>query len=604
MVEAGPSGQPPAGGAEPVAVVGVGCRFAGDVDSPEAFWDLLTSGRDGIGEVPPERWQSYVDQGPAFASALRRATRWGGFRPEIESFDAEFFGLSPREAELMDPQQRILLETTWDALEHAGIPPHDLAGGDTGVFVGVGSDDYGRRLLEDLPRIEAWTGIGAAMCAVANRISYALDLRGPSLAVDTACSASLVALHLAVQSLRAGESPVALAAGVNLIVSPGLTLTLDAAGAMAADGRCKSFAESADGYGRGEGCGVLVLKRLADARRDGDRVLAVIRGSAVNQDGRTNGIMAPSGEAQQHVIERACRTAGVAPQTVDYVEAHGTGTRLGDPLEASAISAVYGAGRDAGRPCLVGSVKSNIGHLEAGAGVAGVIKAVLALSNAEIPPSLNCATPNPAVDWETARLRVVTERTPWPRGPLPRRAGVSAFGYGGTVAHVVLEEAPDPAGEPPPAGRRNGAQVRERADGPRLFPLSAASPAALRDYARSLAGWLCGPQDRPPLESVGHTLALRRSHLPHRAAVVAGDRDELVAGLRLLASGAEGPEVVTGTVPAQQGRGLVWVFSGHGAQWTGMGRELLAAEPAFAAVVDSLEPVFQAEIGFSPRQVL
>ncbi|MGW5415411.1 type I polyketide synthase [Actinomadura geliboluensis] len=588
-----PAGAEP--GAEPVAVIGVGCRFAGDADSPEAYWSLLRDGRDGIGEVPRERWREYERFGPDFAAALRRATPWGGFLSGVESFDAEFFGLTPREAELMDPQQRILLETAWEALEHAGVPPRDLAGSDAGVFVGVGSDDYGRRLLEDLPRIEAWTGIGAAMCAVANRISYALDLRGPSLAVDTACSASLVALHLACQSVRTGESPLALAAGVNVIVSPGLTLTLDAAGAMAADGRCKSFDASADGYGRGEGCGVLVLKRLADAERDGDRVLAVVRGGAVNQDGRTNGIMAPSGAAQRHVLDRACRSAGVDPATVGYVEAHGTGTRLGDPLEASALSAVYGAGRPAGEPCLIGSVKANIGHLEAGAGVASVIKAVLVLANEEIPPSLNFTTGNPAIDWAGGGLKVVTEPTPWPRGETPRRVGVSGFGYGGTIAHVLLEEAPARPDAPRPAD----------GDGePRLYPVSAASGAALRQHAGELADWLAGRGESAPLASVGHTLALRRSHLPHRAGVVAADRDALVAGLRLLADGAEGPGVTTGTVPAEAGPGLVWVFSGHGSQWAGMGRGLLAAEPAFAEVIDALEPVFREEIGFSPREVL
>ncbi|AXK33367.1 acyltransferase domain-containing protein [Streptomyces armeniacus] len=621
MVKGNRSVQPPAAGAEPVAVIGLGCRFAGDVHSPEGFWELLLDGRDGIGEVPPERWEFYEAMGPDYAAALRRATRWGGYLSDIEGFDAEFFGLTPREAELMDPQQRILLEVTWEALEHAGIPPRELAGGGTGVFVGVGSDDYGRRMLEDLPRIEAWTGIGAAMCAVANRISYALDLRGPSLAVDTACSASLVAMHLACQSLRLEESSVAIAAGVNLIVSPGLTLTLDAAGAMAPDGRCKSFDASADGYGRGEGCGVLVLKRLADAERDGDRVLAVVSGSAVSQDGRTNGIMAPSGDAQQHVLERACRQAAVDPATVDYVEAHGTGTRLGDPLEASALSAVYGAGRDAGKPCLIGSVKSNIGHLEAAAGVASLIKAVLSLSNGEIPPTLNHTAGNPAVDWDTAGLRVVTDRTPWPRGERPRRAGVSGFGYGGTISHVLLEEAPAPAGGAAgttaedaagdAAGRElaeaaAGAEAGEHGPAPRLFPLSAASEAALRQYAGDLAGWLTGLGSGASLDSVGHTLSQRRSHLPHRATVVASDRTELVAGLRRLAEGEAGPGLLTGTVPAAtaQDAGLVWVFSGHGSQWTGMGRELLATEPAFASVIDSLEPVFLEEIGFSPRQVL
>ncbi|MEV0804803.1 type I polyketide synthase [Micromonospora sp. NPDC050200] len=580
----------------PVAVVGIGCRFAGGVDSPDSFWDLLASGGDGIGELPEERWQAYGDLGPDYAAALRRATRFGGFLSEIEGFDADFFGLSPREAELMDPQQRILLEVAWEALEHAGMRVRELAGTDVGVFVGVGSDDYGRRLLEDLPRIEAWTGIGAAMCAVANRISYALDFRGPSLAVDTACSASLVALHLACQSLRAGETPVALAAGVNLIVSPGLTLTLDAAGAMAPDGRCKSFDVTADGYGRGEGCGVVVLKLLADAQRDGDRVLAVIRGSAVNQDGRTNGIMAPSGPAQEHVLDRACRQAGIAPGSVSYVEAHGTGTRLGDPLEAGALSAVYGVDRAPGEPCLIGSVKSNIGHLEAAAGVASIIKVVLALHRSEIPPSLNHSVGNPAIDWDSAGLQVVTERTAWPRGDEPRRAGVSGFGYGGTVAHVLVEEAPEEA----------GGSVTDDAgahDVPRLFPISASSDAALRQHAQRMADWLSASAEPASLASIGHTLALRRSHLRHRAAVVAASRDELAARLRHLAAGEPAPGVTSGADDGG-GTGLVWVFSGHGSQWVGMGRELLRTEPVFAAVIDQLEPIFLEEIGFSPRQVL
>jgi 6-methylsalicylic acid synthase len=593
MVDRIQAGQSPAG-PEPVAVVGIGCRFAGGADSPDSFWELLRSGRAATGEVPEQRWAHYRDRGPDYAAALRRATTKGAFLDDIEGFDAEFFGLSPREAGLMDPQQRILLEVSWEALEHAGIPPAGLAGADVGVFVGVGSDDYGRQLLEDLPRIEAWTGIGAAMCAVANRISYALDLRGPSLAVDTACSASLVATHLACQSLRLGESTVALAAGVNLIVSPGLTLTLDAAGALAQDGRSKSFDAAADGYGRGEGCGVLVLKRLADARRDGDRILSVILGSAVNQDGRTNGIMAPSEVAQEHVLDRACRHAGIAPASVDYVEAHGTGTRLGDPLEAAALNAVYGAGRTPDTPCLIGSVKSNIGHLEAAAGVAGLIKTILSLANGEIPASLNYSVGNPAIDWDGVGLRVVSAHQAWPRRDHPRRAGVSGFGYGGTVAHVVLEQAPDRTGVPKSCDE----------DRLRLFPLSAASPAALRQQAGRLADWLCESGGEVALASLGHTLALRRSHLAHRAVVLAGNREQLVARLRVLAGGGDSPEVITGRTLADPGTGLVWVLSGHGSHWAGMGRELLSAEPVFAAMIDRLEPVFVEEIGFSPRQVL
>ncbi|MFV2109771.1 type I polyketide synthase [Micromonospora sp. LOL_015] len=582
--------RPPArAAAEPVAVVGIGCRFPGDVNSPDEFWDLLSGGRNTTGEVPAGRWEPYRERGPEFEAAVRRANRSGSFLSEIDGFDAEFFGISPREAELMDPQQRMLLEVTWQALEHAGIPPRDLARTDTGVFAGVCTYDYGAHQLENLPHIDAWTGIGAATCAVSNRISHVLDLRGPSLTVDTACSASLVALHLAAQSLRLGESTVALVGGVSLIVSPGQSITLAAAGALAPDGRSKSFDATANGYGRGEGCGVVVLKLLADAERDGDRVLAVLRGSAVNQDGRTNGIMAPCGPAQEHVMEQALRYGGIEPGSVDYVEAHGTGTPLGDPLEAAAIGAVYGQGRTDGAPCLIGSVKSNIGHLEGAAGIAGVIKAVLALGHAEIPATLLVTEISPAVDWDKLKVRVVTRHEPWPDRGAPRRAGVSGFGYGGTVAHVVLEQAPQVSASEtsPPIGES-------------LFPISAASSAALGDQATALAEWLAKDTD---LAFVGHTLALRRSHLAYRAVAVAADAAGLGAALRGLAAGEPVDGVVTGS-PLSDVPRLVWVFSGHGSQWTGMGRELLTAEPAFAQVIDSLESIFLEEIGFSPRQAL
>lgn len=577
----------------------MGCRFAGGVNSPDDYWDFLLSSSDGIGEVPPERWESYAAAGPQNAAALRRTTRHGGFLDDIEGFDAEFFGITPREAELMDPQQRIVLEVAWEALEHAGVSPHALAGTDTGVFIGVGSDDYGRRMLEDLPRIEAWTGIGSAFCAVANRVSYSLDLRGSSLAVDTACSASLVALHLACQALRLGECPVALAGGVNIMAGPGLTMVLDAAGAVSPDGRSKSFDASADGYGRGEGAGVIVLKRLSDAQRDGDRILALVRGSAVHQDGRTNGIMAPSAEAQAHLLRRAYRNAGVDPSSVDYVEAHGTGTRAGDPIEARAMAEVFGAGRPANEPCLIGSVKPNIGHLEAGAGVAGVIKAVLALWHGEIPPQANFSEPNPAIPWQDARLRVVDRRTPWPRREGPHRAGVSGYGYGGTIGHVVLEQAP---ARPERTDDENGsARLSEE---PRLFPLSGATPGGLAAQAGRLAEWLSGAGAQVAVEDVRRTLAVHRTHLTARSGVLAADRDHLVEALRGLAADEPGESVTTGVALPGADQGVVWVFSGHGSQWAGMGRGMLERSPEFAAVIDAIEPVFMEEIGFSPRQVI
>ncbi|MBC6445973.1 type I polyketide synthase [Actinokineospora xionganensis] len=588
------SSESPAVTAEPIAIVGMGCRLPGGINSPSELWDMLSSGRDATSRIPADRWAAYDQPGSAAALAMRDTTRSGAFLDEPAAFDAAFFGVTPREAEIMDPQQRLVLEATWEALEHAGIPPHALAGSDTGVFVGVGSDDYGRQMLEDLPRIEAWTGIGAAFCAVANRVSYLLDLRGPSLAVDTACSSSLVAMHLACQSLRVGETSVGIAAGVNLIAGPGLTMVLDLAGATSPDGRSKPFDSSANGYGRGEGAGVVVLKRLSDALRDGDRVVAVIRGSAVRQDGRTKGMMAPNGEAQAHVAREALRAAGLAAHEVDYVEAHGTGTRAGDPVEAGALSAVYGAGRPPESPCLIGSVKGNIGHLEAGAAVAGVIKAVLALEHAQIPPNALFENPNPSIPWDTNGLRVVDRLTPWPAQDGPRRAAVSSFGYGGTVGHLVLEQAPAARAQP----------AAEPASEAEVYVLSGASESAIAQYAGGLADWLSAPDaDEISLADVRYTLGVRRSHLHYRAAVVAADRAALVSGLRSLESGDENGAVTTGAV-TQGSHAPVWVFSGHGSQWLGMGKELLAEHQGFADTIDRIDSIFVAEMGFSPRAAI
>lgn len=580
--------------AEPIAIVGMACRFPGGADSPAEFWQLLTEGRGTVGELPDGRWDDYLWSDPANAAALRSANRHGSFLDDISGFDAGFFGISPREAELMDPQQRMTLEVSWEALEHAGIPPRTLAHGDVGVFVGVGADDYGRRLLEDLPGIEARTGIGGAYCAVANRVSYTLDLRGPSLAVDTACSSSLVAIHLACQSLRMDETPIALAGGVMLMAGPGLTMVLDAAGATSPRGVSRSFDASADGYGRGEGCGIIVLKRLSDARRSGDRVLALIRGGGIHQDGRTNGIMAPSREAQEHLLRRVYRSAGIPPASVSYVEAHGTGTELGDPMEAGALGAALGSGPGRQTPLLIGSVKTNIGHLEAGAGVAGVIKTVLALQHGLLPATLHLTEPNPKIDWAGNGLRVVDRLQDWPRGDQPRRAGVSGYGYGGTIAHLILEEAQAP---------KSADAVGSDAGMPRVYPVSAATGTGLARAAGRLAAWLDADGAATPLAAVGYTLAVRRSHLDHRTAVVAADRAALVAGLTALAEGR--PDApVSGVTHEPSDRPAVWVFSGHGSQWIGMGRELLHAEPAFGKVLDEFDPVFTAEIGFSLTEVM
>ncbi|MBV9822757.1 MAG: acyltransferase domain-containing protein [Actinobacteria bacterium] len=593
----------------------MGCRFPGGITSPAAFWELLRDNLDGLGQVPEHRWQSYAAKGPDYARAVGRAIKAGGYLDDIEGFDADFFGISPREAELMDPQQRITMEVAWEALEHAGIAPTTLAGSDTSVFMGVCTDDYGRRLLEDLPRLEAWTGIGSSMCAVANRVSYALDLRGPSVVVDTACSASLVAVHQACQSLRAGETSLALAGGVMLVASPSFALVLDAAGALSPDGTSKAFDAAANGYVRSEGCAVLALKLLSDAQRDGDEVLAVIRGSAVCQDGRTNGIMAPSEEAQAHLVRQACRAAGVPPESLDYVEAHGTGTSVGDPIEVRALSATVGAGRPSERPCLIGSVKTNIGHLEAASGIAGIIKLVLALRHGEIPATLSRTTLNPEIPCADSSLAVVTENTAWPdSADHPRRAGVGNYGYGGTLAHVIVEQAPVAvsAAVPDESGAQaatvsaalgeSGAEAAS--GGSLLFPLSAASQAGLRANAARLAGWLrTGPA--ASLTAIGHTLAHRRAALGTRACVVAADRDEFARRLDQLAAGRPAPGLSTGQVLRGAGTpGAVWVFSGHGAQWAGMGRELLESEPLLGDVLDEISEIYQAELGFSPRQAV
>ncbi|GAA4532067.1 beta-ketoacyl synthase N-terminal-like domain-containing protein [Amycolatopsis samaneae] len=572
--------------AEPIAVIGVGCRLPGGVRGPDELWRLLMAAESAISKVPDGRWEQFGHDSPEQAEALARTTRWGGFLDSVSAFDAEFFGITPREASAMDPQQRLLLEVAWEALEHAGIAPERLRGSPAGVFVGISGNEYGQLTFGDVSRIDAWSGTGSALSIAANRLSYVLDLRGPSVAVDSACSSSLVAVHLAIQSLRAGESEVALAAGANLLLSPGVTANFDQMGITSADGLCKPFDASADGIARAEGAGVVVLKPLSRAQRDGDRVLAVLRGSAVNSDGRSNGLTAPNPAAQQALLRAACAASGIEPSEVDYVEAHGTGTLLGDPIEAGALGAVLGEGRPADRPLLLGSVKSNLGHLEAAAGIAGLIKVVLALANRRIPASLHFTEPNPHIPFEDLRLSVVAEQQPWPGQGRVARAGISGFGFGGTNAHVVAEQAPVVPHEEPASGR------------PGQYLLAAPSPERLRVAAGRLADWL-SDSGRLPLSDVEHSLA-RRAGGRHRVVVTAGDHDELVSGLRAFVAGVTVPGVAAGR--AEQA-GPVWVFSGQGSQWAGMGRRLLADEPAFAAAIDEVDVAMRAE-GRSIRGVL
>ena len=579
---------------EPVAVIGLGCRFPGDIGGPESLWQFLGDGRSAVGEVPPERWSWFDDGSPEVGAALAGTTRWGSFLSEVDAFDAEFFGISPREAAKMDPQQRLLLEVAHEALEHAGIPADALRRTQTGVFAGACLGEYGYLASTDLSQVDAWSGTGGALSIIANRVSYFLDLRGPSVTVDTACSSSLVAVHLACQSLRTGDSNLAIAAGVNLLLSPAVTRSFDQADAMSPTGRCHAFDASADGFVRGEGCGVAVLKRLTDALRDGDAVLAVVRGSALNQDGRSNGLMAPNPAAQMAVLRAAYANAGVEPRDVDYVEAHGTGTLLGDPIEARGLGTVLGRGRPQSAPLLIGAVKSNLGHLEAAAGIAGFIKAVLAVHRGHIPANLHFENPNPHIPFENLRLKVVAEPTDWPATGRPRRAGVSSFGFGGTNAHVVLEQAPDPVVVEP---------VDVPAPAVSTLVVSGKTAERIASWAGVLADWMDGDGAGVPLADIAHTLNHHRARHGKFATVAACDRAQAVAGLRALAAG-QPAEGVVGPHEGPCGPGTVFVYSGQGSQWAGMGRRLLADEPVFAAAVAELEPVFVEQVGFSLRQVL
>ncbi|MEU3454593.1 type I polyketide synthase [Micromonospora sp. NPDC006766] len=564
----GPAGEPadqPAGASEPIAIVAMACRFPGGVATPEDFWDLLVDGRDGIGPFPTDRgWDPAVfdpdPDRPGFTYA-----RHGGFLYDAGDFDAGFFGLSPREALAADPQQRLMLEITWEALERAGIDPRTLRGSRTGVYAGVIAGDYAPRLGAVPPEVAGFLLAGNASSVVSGRVSYTLGLEGPSLSVDTACSSSLVALHLAARALRTGECDLALAGGVSVIGTPLVFTEFSRQRGLSPDGRCRSFAASADGTGWAEGAGVLVLERLADARRHGRRVLAVLRGSAVNSDGASNGLTAPNGPSQQGLIADALADARLDAPDVDAVEAHGTGTRLGDPIEAKALIEAYGPGRQ--RPLWLGSVKSNIGHAQAAAGVAGVIKMVLALRHSRLPRTLHVDEPTPYVDWSTGPLRLLTDEQPWPAGARPRRAAVSSFGISGTNAHVIVEEAPP--GEP--------TAPADHAGGPVPLVLSARTVPALREQARRLDAFRSAHPDLPARAVAA--ASVRRTTFEQRAVLL--DRD----GLAALAAGQDSPAVITGT--AAEG-GLALVFSGQGAQRPGMGRQLAATEPRFAAALDEV----------------
>ncbi|MDC0708733.1 type I polyketide synthase [Stigmatella sp. ncwal1] len=576
----------------PVAIVGIGCRFPGGADDPERFWEFLRAGTDAVREVPRERWNvdDYYDPDPQAPGKM--ITRYGTFLDEVDRFDAPFFEISGREAQSMDPQQRLLLQVGWEALESAGLPPDSLKGRAVGVFVGSCLHDYEILAQRRGPeRFEAHSVTGGMSSVLAGRLSHFLGLHGPSLTVDTACSSSLVALHLACQSLRCGESDVALAAGVNLLLAPESMIMLSRLGALSPDGRCKSFDIRANGFARGEGCGVVVLKRLPDALAAEDRIFAVIRGSAVNHDGRSTGLAAPNAQAQQAVITEALGNAGVRPEQVGYIEAHGTGTPLGDPIEVDALKELFASRKD-GSKCGLGSVKTNLGHLEAAAGIAGIIKVALSLQHEAIPPHLHFTELNPRIQLSGSPFSIPTSVQPWKRASAPRMAGVSSFGLSGTNAHVVMEEAPVREQRPVSAGRSA-----------HLLTLSAKSSASLRELARRYAA-LLGAPGGAALADVARSTHLGRALLSHRLAVVAESREEAQEALSAFAAGKPSRTVVSGEASASQRPRVAFLFTGELAPLTTTGRTLFETEPVYRAAVERCAQLLGSALGADVTQAL
>ena len=649
-----------------IAIVGLATRLPGDMNTPDETWQALMEGRDAITDLPEGRWEEFLEE-PRLAERIAKARTRGGYLKDIKGFDSEFFAVAKTEADNIDPQQRMALELTWEALEYARIPASSLRGASVGVYVGVSNNDYSFLAVSDPAVAHPYAITGTATSIIANRVSYFYDFRGPSIAVDTACSSSLVAAHQAVQALRNGECDVAVAGGVNALITPVVTLGFDEIGAvLAPDGRIKSFSSDADGYTRSEGGGMLVLKRVDDARRDGDQILAVIAGSAINHDGRSNGLIAPNQDAQADVLRRAYKDAGIDPRTVDYIEAHGTGTVLGDPIEAEALGRVVGRGRPADRPALLGAVKTNVGHLESAAGAASMAKVVLALQHDKLPPSINFAGPSPYIDFDAMHLKVVDQATDWPRYGGYALAGVSSFGFGGANAHLVVREVlprdvierePEPAPEPKAAAEA----ASETADAPtmeghalrfddfgNIIPDAAAAeeeepelpgvtdealrlkeialeelaaqeaaeptkpliPLAVSAFltsrkkaaAAELADWLESPEGQASSLESVGRALSRRNHGRSRAVVLAHDHEEAIKGLRAVAEGKQRPGVFSVDGPVTTGP--VWVLAGFGAQHRKMGKNLYLRNEVFAEWIEKVDALIQDELGYSVLELI
>ncbi|MGZ3241756.1 MAG: beta-ketoacyl synthase N-terminal-like domain-containing protein, partial [Burkholderiaceae bacterium] len=586
---------PARGSTEPMAIIGMACRFPGAA-SVDAYWQLLEGGSNAITEVPMSRWQAdrYYEAGTASTGKMN--TRWGGFIDGVDQFDADFFGISPREADSMDPQQRLLLETAWHALETAGIPPDSLAGSRTGVFIGICSNDYRKLQLDHLAGTDTYSGTGNAYSIAANRLSYFLDLRGPSLAIDTACSSSLVAVHQACASLRTGECDLAIVGGVNLILSPENTIVFSQAKMMAPDGQCKTFDASADGYVRSEGCGVVVLKRYSDALSDNDQTLGLVAGSAVNQDGKSNGLTAPNGPAQEAVVRDALVSAAVAAARVSYVEAHGTGTNLGDPIEMAALKTVYGESSSTDPTLWIGSVKTNIGHLEAAAGIAGMIKVVLAMQHRRIPPHLHLQQLNPKISLEGTRCAIPTSLQTWSSGALPRIAGISSFGFGGTNAHVLLQESSV-------VEELSVVDFDSKKDkGWHQLVLSAKSNTALAQLIQRYIDFLTS--STVPFTAICHTAATHRSHHPMRFALLSRSREEAIKLLKQHQQGEEIDEICTGVATQAPTGKVAFLFTGQGAQYARMGVVLYQVHAGFRQTLQRCDCILQPLLGQSLLSIL